>query len=303
MSSEAATFPAARHAPSRFRRVALMTHGGAAESRPLLRELLGLLRERGATPCMDAAWARLLAADGAGDDAALQSCDLAIVVGGDGTLLHAARRLVACQVPLIGVNTGRLGFLSDVSPQEVGVEIDAILGGRFQEERRLLLHCRARRGSRVLAEGLAINEVALQKVNAARLFEFETRVDGLPVHRQRGDGIIVATPTGSTAYALASGGPLLVPSLEVVELVPICPHTLSNRPLVVGGHQAIELQVSEAESSHAGLMCDGQPLAELLPGDRVEIHSPDFRLRLLHPAGHDHFSLLRAKLHWDHHPC
>jgi NAD+ kinase len=222
-----------------------------------------------------------------------KQCDLAMVVGGDGTLLHTARSLVDHNVPLLGINLGRLGFLADISPEQMITTVDQILAGQYDEEHRSLLQ--AQIGENLLK---AFNDVVIHKWNVARMIELETYVDGHFVNTQRSDGLIVSTPTGSTAYALSGGGPIVLPSLNATILVPVCPHTLSNRPIVVDGDSEIEIVVSErTPHEHVRITCDG--LSSLTPTDgRIFIRKHDHPIRLIHPKGHDHFNLLRAKLGW-----
>ena len=266
-----------------------------------LARLTGLLRRRGLDAVLDAGSRDACP----GDDfpvverAALgERCDLVVVVAGDGTFLGAARSLVDHDVPLLGVNLGRLGFLADVMPDEMPARLNEILDGDFVEERRFLLDVAVERGDGRVFSGPALNEAATHKSSMARLVEFETYIDGHLVNSQRSDGLIVATPTGSTAYALSGGGPILHPSLDAIVLVPICPHTLSSRPVVVGGGSVVEIVLGQGAETSVQLSCDGQTTVELTAGDRILIrkHRPD--LRLIHPPGHEYYATLRAKLHW-----
>ena len=225
-------------------------------------------------------------------------CDLVIVIGGDGTFLGAARSLVEHDVALLGINLGRLGFLADVMPGEVVARAGEILDGRFDEERRLLLEAEVERDGEVVAKLDALNEVTTHKAELARLLEFETYVDGHLVNNQRADGLIVSTPTGSTAYALSGGGPILHPNLDAIVLVPICPHALGSRPLVVHAASEIEIRMDVGENPFAHLTCDGQRSMELALRDRIKIRKKAASVRLIHPEGHDHYATLRAKLHW-----
>ena len=225
-------------------------------------------------------------------------CDLVVVVAGDGTFLGAARSLVAHGVPLVGINLGRLGFLADIMPAEMTERLGAILDGRFEREERILLETRVYRGGQVLASINALNDVVVHKWDIARLLQFETYIDGRLVNRQRSDGLIAATPTGSTAYALSGGGPIMHPDLDAVVLVPICPHTLSSRPLVVSASSRIELRMHHNDTPAAQLTCDGQHSLELAPDDRLTIERSDLAVQLIHPPGHDYYATLRAKLHW-----
>jgi NAD+ kinase len=230
-----------------------------------------------------------------------QQCDLAVVVGGDGTLLNAARSLSHFDIPLVGVNLGRLGFLVDVSPNEMTERLDEILAGNYTEEERLLLQCRVERDDEILMEGDALNDVVIHKWEVARMIEFETYINGKFVHTHRSDGLIISTPTGSTAYALSGGGPVLHPALEALVLVPICPHTLTNRPIVIDANSKIEVLVSNREPTEGQLTCDGQLHHRVNTGDRICIETKERRLRLLHPPGYNYYEILRAKLHWSSH--
>ncbi len=222
-----------------------------------------------------------------------KQCGLTIVVGGDGTLLHTARSLADYDVALLGINLGRLGFLADISPDDMIDTVEQILDGHYDEEHRTLLQ------ATVDGETFkAFNDVVIHKWNVARMIEFETYVNGHFVNIQRSDGLIISTPTGSTAYALSGGGPIVQPSLNATILVPVCPHTLSNRPIVVDGDSEIEIVVSDrTEHQHVRVTCDG--LSTLPPPDgRISIRKHNNMIRLIHPKGHDHFNLLRAKLGW-----
>ncbi len=222
-----------------------------------------------------------------------EQCELAIVVGGDGTLLHTARSLNNSSIALLGINLGRLGFLADISPDNMLETIAQILDGEFDEEHRSLLQATV--GDQTI---VAFNDVVIHKWNVARMIEFETYVNGCFVNTQRSDGLIIATPTGSTAYALSGGGPIVEPSLNATILVPVCPHTLSNRPIVVNGDSEIEVIISDrTDHDHVRITCDG--LSTLPPVDgKVFIRKHKNTIRLIHPKGHDHFNLLRAKLGW-----
>ncbi|NCA69962.1 MAG: NAD(+) kinase [Sphingobacteriia bacterium] len=228
-------------------------------------------------------------------------CDLVIVIGGDGTLLHAARLMAEHGVPLVGINLGRLGFLVDVSPHLLEEVLDPILDGDYESDRRAML------AVRVLAEGAlercdsALNDIVIHKWNTARMIELETHIDGSLVSVHRSDGLIIATPTGSTAYALSGGGPLVDPALDAILLVSICPHDLSNRPLVVPGSRRIEVRVRALDQGHAQVTCDGQAGLALPPRAIIEVARHRHQAHLLHPKGHDHYQILRAKLGWGGH--
>lgn len=227
-----------------------------------------------------------------------QRCNLAIVVGGDGTLLNAARSLVDFQVPILGVNLGRLGFLADVSPAEIPHRLEEILTGQFREEERSLLHAQIIHNNRAATHSDALNDVVVHKRDVARMIELETYLDGQFLNAYRADGLIIATPTGSTAYALSGGGPIIHPTLDAVVLVPICPHTLTHRPIVIGNGSEIEVLVKDSNITHTQVTCDGQVSLALKPGDHILIRKKPHKLRLIHPVNHDYFEILRAKLRW-----
>ena len=228
--------------------------------------------------------------------------DLVIVVGGDGTLLHAARVLASQNTPLLGINLGRLGFLVDISPDQMLPHLEDILSGRYEQEHRFLLEVNIEHSYYPGQAILAFNDVVLHKWNIARMIEFETYVDGQLVNDQRSDGMIISTPTGSTAYALSGGGPLLHPTLNAIVMVPICPHTLSNRPIVVDGDSEIEIRLSKAHAEDVQITCDGQSSLPLMPGQSVHIRKAERHVRLIHPEGYDFYSILRAKLGWGETP-
>jgi NAD+ kinase len=224
--------------------------------------------------------------------------DLAIVVGGDGTLLNVARDLAPHRVPIIGVNLGRLGFLTDIHADNMTAEIGKILDGDYQTESRLLLYAEIMRKGRIVHTASAFNDVVVTKGELARLIDFETYLDGEFVNSTRGDGIIVASPTGSTAYALSSGGPILHPTLEAIALVPICPHTLSYRPIVVSSDSIVEILITGVANQRAHVTFDGQATYSLEDNDRVYVRRAETEVELIHPSGRSHFEVLRIKLHW-----
>lgn len=231
-----------------------------------------------------------------------RQCDLAVVVGGDGTLLNAARSLVDFQVPILGVNLGRLGFLADVSPSAIDTCLDEILNGQFREDRRSLLHAQVNREGRAATQAYALNDVVIHKREVARMIEVDAYVNEQFLNTYRADGLIISTPTGSTAYSLSGGGPIVHPDLDAVVLVPICPHTLTHRPIVLGAEQIIEVEIKAANTTQSQVTCDGQISLGLRPGDRVLIRPKRRKLRLIHPQNHDYYEMLRAKLSWGAHP-
>ena len=226
-------------------------------------------------------------------------CDIVITLGGDGTMLNAARSLADKDVPLIGINIGRLGFLADVSPNEIDTVLDDILSGKHIKEERFLLEANVKRNDKVIFSGDALNDVVVHVRDVARMIEFETRVNDQFVNHQRADGLIISTPTGSTAYALSSGGPILQANLDAITLVPICPHTLSSRPLVINASSEVDILISETKQAIAQVTCDGQTSFDVDTGDHITIKRKQHTIILLHPQGHNNFDILRAKLHWN----
>jgi len=222
---------------------------------------------------------------------------LAIVLGGDGTMLNIARTLAPYDVSLIGVNQGRLGFLTDISIDTMFETIGAVLEGNFVTENRMLLQSEVSSPDAPAFQVLAFNDVVVSKGIKGSMIEFEVRIDGQFIYTQRSDGLIVSTPTGSTAYALSSGGPIVHPALSVVALVPICPHTLSNRPIVISSDCVVEILVCSADDARAHF--DSHSRCDLKEGDRITVRRFEKLIRLLHPAGHSYYGMLREKLNWN----
>ncbi|MEL6870416.1 MAG: NAD(+)/NADH kinase [Pseudomonadota bacterium] len=233
------------------------------------------------------------------DEAQLaELADLFIAIGGDGTMLYAARVAVGRDIPLLGINLGRLGFLTDISPDEVDDSLTAVLNDEALSETRLLLEATVSRGDERVATALAMNDVVLGRRDPGRMIDFETRVNGTFVNNHAGDGLIAATATGSTAYALSCGGPIMQPGVSAIALVPVCPHTLSDRPVVLPATVHIEVRRTERSQTPAEISVDGQFLATLEGGDTLTIKAAEQRLKLIHPPGYDYFELLRSKLNW-----
>lgn len=228
-------------------------------------------------------------------------CDLVIVVGGDGTILNAVRSLSHAHVPIVGINVGRLGFLADISPDELEDSLDDILNGSYREEQRFLLEMQVIRDNKIIFEGDAFNDVVVHIRDVARMIEFETRINDEFVNHQRADGIVVSTPTGSTAYALSAGGPILHATLDAITLVPISPHTLSSRPLVINADSQIKILICNTKDGIAQATCDGHLSTDVHVGDHIKVKRKADKITLLHPKQHDYFEILRAKLHWSEH--
>jgi len=227
-----------------------------------------------------------------------QTCQLAIVVGGDGSLLHAARDLVDYDIPMLGVNRGRLGFLTDIAPQDPEQPVRDILDGKYVSTERFLLEAELCRGDTCVQPNIALNDVVLQPRGSIRMIHFTLNIDGQYVYTQRSDGLIVSTPTGSTAYALSGGGPIVHPKLQAINIVPINPHTLSNRPIVVSADSELEIILEPDSSVDAQAVFDGQIYMEAELGDCIRVRRKQKSLKLLHPIGHDFYATCRSKLNW-----
>lgn len=224
-------------------------------------------------------------------------CDLIIAVGGDGSLLKAAKIAVNQNLPVLGINRGRLGFLTDIRPEELS-KIGTVLKGEYIEEKRFLLTSKIIFEDRVLNEQNALNDVVLFPGTIAHMIEFAININQRFVATQRADGLIIATPTGSTAYALSGGGPILQPGLNAIVLVPMFPHTLSNRPLVVSGESVIEIIIGKENEASPTISCDGQARMEIPIGGKIKITRKTEELRLIHPTDYNYFETLRTKLGW-----
>ena len=229
-----------------------------------------------------------------------EQADLAIVLGGDGTLLSAARHLARYRLPLVGVNQGRLGFMTDIARSDMLTCMDDLLGGKFVPERRMMLSAEVIRAGQIVETSLALNEVVVDKGAIGRLIEFELFIDGEFIYNLRSDGLIVSTPTGSTAYSLSADGPILHPQVSGIALVPLCPHSLTNRPILVSDQNEIEIRIVRATDSRVHF--DGQVTFDLRPEDVVRIRRSEFSIALLHPPGYSYFAMLRQKLHWSEQP-
>lgn len=224
--------------------------------------------------------------------------DLLVTVGGDGTMLYAAQQVIGHPVPLLGINRGRLGFLADVTASEMTGTFDAVLAGDCEEDVRTLLSAKLERPGREPLTCLALNDVVIQRHETGRMIDLETWIGGAFVNNHSGDGLVIATSTGSTAYALSCGGPIIHPHLDALVLAPISPHTLSNRPIVVGRGSDIEVRLARQVAGPAQITHDGFVLGDLAVGDRLIVGAGARTVTLLHPRGYDFFRILRSKLHW-----
>jgi NAD+ kinase len=239
-----------------------------------------------------------LAAQRMPEDDLCAAADLAIAIGGDGTMLYASRLARDVGTPILGVNRGRLGFLADITPDEMIPSVDQVLAGHYQRDSRMLLEARLQTADGSITRELGLNDVVVQRAAKGGMVDFSTHVAGRYVNTHSGDGLIVATPTGSTAYALSCGGPILEPHIEAVALVPICPHTLTDRPIVIPASQDIDIKLLHRADTRAEVTVDGGHLGTLLPGDSLSVAASDKRITMLHPPGHDFYGILRSKLFW-----
>lgn len=224
--------------------------------------------------------------------------DLVIAVGGDGTMLYAGGLTRENDIPLLGINRGRLGFLADVTTDDMLTSVDHILAGDYTIESRLMLNAELQRGNGEIVTAIAFNDVVLQRSETGRMVDFETSVAGQFVNTHSGDGLIVATPTGSTAYALSCGGPIVEPHLDAMVVVPICPHTLTDRPIVIASSQPIRIRLLDREQTAAAVAIDGHSIGPISSDDTLTISAAENRIRLIHPPGYDFYGILRSKLLW-----
>jgi NAD+ kinase len=280
-----------------FRRIALIGKH-TAEIAESLRELRGLLVGRGCEVRLERdTAARIGESKGAGSYDELGAfADLAIVLGGDGTMLAAARHLARHRVPLAGINQGRVGFMTDIALKDISSSVGAILDGKYSIEERALLDAEILRGGKSLLRTVALNEAVVGKGSQGRLIEVEVRIDGEYVYALRADGLIVATPTGSTAYALSAQGPILQPGVGAFALVPLNPHVLSARPVSVSDRSSIEIALLRAVDARAHF--DGFALTDMAEGDRLVLKRSAHAIRFVHPPGYSYFAMLREKLNW-----
>jgi len=294
--------PQGRHTPP-FRHIGLIGRLGSAGVVDTLKRLLRFLDERGLHVIVEDRTATVLLDHGHPEASRRmlgELCDLVIVVGGDGSLLGAARTLCHSGTLVLGVNRGRLGFLTDISPDELEERVGEVLEGHYEVEERFLLDAELYRGDTLMGSGDALNEVVLHPGKAVRMIEFELFLDGQFVYSQRSDGLIIATPTGSTAYSLSGGGPIMHPRLDVLTLVPMFPHTLSSRPIVVDAGSEIRIHIGETNQTYPHISCDGQTRAVAKPDDVLVIRRKPQTVNLVHPVGHNFYEVLRSKLGWSH---
>lgn len=294
-----------------FKNIGIVGREGSELAKETVLHLIEMLLSRGAHVVLEEAYAGYL-----GDQhlqvASIKKfgdiCDLVIVVGGDGSMLGAARALAKSNVPLVGVNRGNLGFLTDISPTDLEKGIDEVLRGHYESETRFFLLGALKRGKEIYSEGIALNDIVLHPGKAVQMIEFELYIEGRFVYAQKSDGLIAATPTGSTAYALSAGGPIMHPNLDAIVLVPMFPHTLSSRPIVINGQSEIKIVLgqhlkNDPESEKNKMVepyvsFDGQPSVKAAWGDVLYIRKQPQKLNLIHPIDHDFYEACRSKLGW-----
>jgi NAD+ kinase len=228
----------------------------------------------------------------------INEADLIIAIGGDGTMLYATRLTREFDIPILGINRGRLGFLADVTPNEMLMSVENVLDGNYTTDTRLVLKANLIRSIGANEVAFALNDVVLQRRETGRMVDFETHVAKRYVNTHSGDGLIVATPTGSTAYALSCGGPIIEPHLNTVAIVPICPHTLTDRPIMVSADNLIEITLLHGDETKAEIIIDGFPMGSINPDDKLQISAASKRVTLVHPPGYDFYEILRSKLLW-----
>jgi len=286
---------------SAFKRIGLVGrpgHSGVVDS---LRSLGEVLKSRGLKVIVDELSGELLEGtefELMDRDRLAAQCDLVIVVGGDGSMLGVAQMLAHHDVPVLGVNRGRLGFLTDILPEEIDSRLGEIFAGKYTVENRFLIECELRRAGKVINTANALNDVVLHPGTSARMIEFELFIDDQFVYSQQSDGLIVATPTGSTAYSLSAGGPIMHPSLNALVLVPMYPHSLSSRPLVIDADSTVRVVVGKQRSIIPQVGCDGATGFAAYPGDELIVRKKPGALRLIHPLDHNFYQTCRSKLGW-----
>ncbi|MCK5716610.1 MAG: NAD(+) kinase [Thiomargarita sp.] len=282
-----------------FKKIGLIAKHGDLKVKASLEVLVNCLYQHHFEYMLDKTSAQLLSRTDfvASMDVLGQQCDLIIVIGGDGTLLQAARVLAKYDISLLGINLGRLGFLTDISPTEIETYLVDILNGDFREENRFLIEATVHRDKQCISHCNALNDIVIYRGNVPHVLFFETKVNGHFVNCQHADGLVIATPTGSTAYALSAGGPIIHPTLNVLVLVTICPHTFSSRPIIIDGDSEITITINSEQRGNAQLDGDSVLCHTLKPGDSVVIKKHQ-HIRLIHPMDHDHYATLRTKLDW-----
>ncbi|GAA0562524.1 NAD(+) kinase [Halomonas salifodinae] len=284
-----------------FKTIGLIGRLGSAQVVETLKRLIRFLHEGGYHVILEDRTATVLLDHGqqeASRSLLGEICDLVIVVGGDGSLLGAARAFCRSGTPVLGVNRGRLGFLTDISPDDLEEKVGQVLAGDYAIEERFLLDAEVYRNDTLVGGADALNDVVVHPGKAVRMIEFELFIDDQFVYSQRSDGLIIATPTGSTAYALSGGGPIVHPRIDAITLVPMFPHTLSSRPIVIDAASEIRIHIGETNEAYPHVSCDGQTRVVSKPDDVLYVRRKPQRLKLVHPPGHNYYEVCRSKLGW-----
>ena len=286
---------------SEFKRIGLIGRPGHSGVVASLSRLISYLHSKNLSIMMDEVTSELMENTTVEVGTRIQlsaNCDLVVVVGGDGSMLNAAKSVASEGVPVIGINRGKLGFLTDILPDEIELQLDDVLAGKFTVENRFLLDVQINDGKEKQSLGSALNDVVLHPGKAAQMIEFELFVDNKFVYSQESDGLIVATPTGSTAYSLSAGGPIMHPDLDAIVLVPMYPHSLNSRPIVIDGDSEIKLVVAAKESLQPQLSCDGDVRYTASAGDEIFVTKNTVPLKLIHPPNHSFYQACRSNLGW-----
>lgn len=284
-----------------FRNIGIIGRMGSSQVLDTIRRLKRFLTERQLHVILEESIAEMLPGHGMQTSTRKmmgEICDLVIVVGGDGSLLGAARALARPGTPVLGINRGSLGFLTDIRPDELEEKVSEVLAGCYLMESRFLLEALVRRGDEPIGQSDALNDVVLHPGKSTRMIEFELYIDGQFVCSQKSDGLIVATPTGSTAYSLSAGGPIMHPKLDAIVIVPMYPHTLSSRPIVVDGNSELKVVIATDMQIYPQVSCDGQNHFTCAPGDTLTIRKKTQKLQLIHPLGYNYYEICRTKLGW-----
>ena len=284
-----------------FRNIGIIGRLGSSQVLETVRRLKRFLLERHLHVILEDTIAEVLPGHGLQTSSRKmlgEVCDMVIVVGGDGSLLGGARARARHNIPVLGINRGSLGFLTDIRPDELETKVAEVLDGHYLVENRFLLQAEVRRHAEAIGQGDALNDVVLHPGKSTRMIEFELYIDGQFVCSQKADGLIVATPTGSTAYALSAGGPIMHPKLDAIVVVPMYPHTLSGRPIVVDGNSELKIVVSRDMQIYPQVSCDGQNHFTCAPGDTITVSKKAQKLRLIHPLDHNYYEVCRTKLGW-----
>jgi NAD+ kinase len=280
-----------------MKKIGIICKPGRKEPQEILQELLPLIKEKGCETFVDIETAAALNINGFSRDEIVSNVDLVLVLGGDGTMLSVSRLVAEKGIPILGINLGSLGFITEVSRDEIFSTVNKMLNDGCAIEERLMLSAAVHRDGNKLTEYTVLNDVVINKGAVARIIDLETNINGNYVTTFKADGLIISTPTGSTAYSLSAGGPILYPTLESIVLTPICSHTLTNRPIVLPDNFKIEI-IIKTISGDVFLTLDGQVGFSLMRGDVIEINKSDYKTKLVVPVERDYFSVLRTKLKW-----